>query len=146
MIRFIKKLFLPSGVAQPVERHVVNVRRDSSILSPGAISRRKFFSFFGVGAALLAKPDLFLPKGPFGTPWGTPNVLTSGGYYKAAAAMMGRNFAEMEEALFFQMLCNPVLELLPNVPFAADGVALFSTTPHRIDWAEDKELKRLAGW
>ncbi len=25
------------------------------------ISRRKFFSFFGTGVALLAKPDLFLP-------------------------------------------------------------------------------------
>jgi hypothetical protein len=26
------------------------------------ISRRKFFSFFGTGVAMLAKPDLFIPK------------------------------------------------------------------------------------
>lgn len=26
------------------------------------LSRRKFFSFFGTGVAMLAKPDLFIPK------------------------------------------------------------------------------------
>lgn len=26
------------------------------------IGRRKFFSFFGTGVAMLAKPDLFIPK------------------------------------------------------------------------------------
>jgi len=34
------------------------------ILSPAPISRRTFFSFFGVGAAMLAKPELFVPKRP----------------------------------------------------------------------------------
>lgn len=27
------------------------------------LTRRKFFSFFGTGVAMLAKPDLFVPKG-----------------------------------------------------------------------------------
>lgn len=34
---------------------------DSGGLSGGAFSRRRFFSFFGTGVAMLAKPDLFVP-------------------------------------------------------------------------------------
>jgi hypothetical protein len=49
----VKKLFLPSSSGQVVA---------ASPAEATSISRRKFFSFFGTGVALLAAPDLLLPS------------------------------------------------------------------------------------
>lgn len=51
--KIIRGLFIPSS-APPGE--ITQVKAE--------ISRRNFFSFFGVGAAMLAKPELFVPKRP----------------------------------------------------------------------------------
>ena len=125
IIQGIKKLFLPE-------------RSGGEIALPAhQISRRKFFSFFGAGVAMVAAPGL-LKMGPFGTPLGTPNMLgpvIPGAMLTPAlraefARSYGENLARMQERIFFHMLTNPEKELLPNVPEAADGAVLFAASKY----------------
>jgi len=85
------------------------------------ISRRKFFSFFGAGVVMAAAPKLIEAPARFGVTG--PNILTGGDI-----KIQKWNWADLDERLFFQMLVNPDAKLLPAVPDAPDGVALFATT------------------
>ncbi len=76
IIGAVRKLFLPSpgssaveadadnGTAHVFQSPAVEAARAGSNPAPGTISRRTLFSFFGVGAVLLAKPDLFVIERP----------------------------------------------------------------------------------
>ncbi len=63
LIRRLKQLILPVRGISAAERPTVNGTVEGSIPSPGAISRRSFFSFMAVGGTMLARPDLFLGQG-----------------------------------------------------------------------------------
>ena len=97
----IKKLFLRESAGQVVA---------ASPAEATSISRRKFFSFFGTGVAMLAAPDLFPTKPEFVA------AIDPMALWLTVEARVG-------ERLFFQMLMDPSAELLPNVPSAADGQA-----------------------
>lgn len=138
ILKFIKKLMLPVRGSSTVERILVKDRAEGSSPSPGAISRRKFFSFMSMGAVMLAKPDLFLGPlrpGQFGTPSGTPNLLS-----------VHLDWNSIEKEWQFWSIITGKEPLLPAIPDAPDGQALYSTTPWKMDLKEDQELKRLAGW
>jgi hypothetical protein len=150
IIKFVKKLFLPSSGSSAVSASAIKpVKSGSSGLrelerphkfegevagsnpARSAISRRSFFSFMGTGVAMLAKPDLFL--GPAKKIISGPNLV------------MPYGMSYLEEALFFQILTNQDSKLLPDIPHAPDGQALFSSTPWGVNWREDASLKKLAG-
>lgn len=108
----VKKLFLPK----------------SAPVAPEGISRRKFFSFFGTWIVMAAAPNLLLPKTPLDKIkfYLTPEYVAL--MREAFETEFKGNYPILRERIFFQMLVNPDSKLLPAVPEAADGAALFATT------------------
>jgi hypothetical protein len=67
------------------------------------LGRRKFFSFFGTGVAMLAKPDLFLPD----------TTVRSFGQkdLEAMIAHLKRTFDEIEAQIHFKRVIGPLFML-----------------------------------
>jgi hypothetical protein len=103
------KLILPTSQTSPA--------REAPAASPAAsqVSRRAFFSFFGTGVAMLAKPDLFLPK------LIRPKSIT----VPFLVDYSVRWEVHTQEWLFYQLLQGKAGALLPSVPAAIDGAAIY---------------------
>lgn len=80
------------------------------------ITRRKFFSFFGTGVVLAAAPKLLLRECP-------SSIKVA--FSKTVPVRF--EWTALDERVFFALLMNPDSALLPNVPYAADGAALYTT-------------------
>jgi hypothetical protein len=135
LIRFIKKLFLP--VAAPSGGIVA--QRPLAGATPDGFhhSRRKFFSFFGVGAVMLAKPDLFLPNRPSSVKEIRFEPEISGpltaGLRKEFMETYARRYAALEEALFFEIITGVVPpEALPPVPAPDKNGMVYGFWPDEI--------------
>ena len=93
---------------------------------PSKVASRRGFLRLAAGALAIAQasPLLLLEPAKAG------NLLVGSG---SVAAALGKNWALLEERIFFQMITSGVdTELLPAIPYAADGVALYSTS---IKWS-----------
>ena len=89
-------------------------------------SRRGFFRAV-VGAAVMLKTAPLMLLEPAKA---SANMLT-------AAGSAGARWATLDERVFFRLLIGDVVhEMLPSIPTAADGQALYSTTPWRPDFRE----------
>jgi len=92
------------------------------------LSRRTFFSFFGTGVVMLAKPELFVPKPT------RPKSITIN-FKKTVEVRFC--WSELEkEWQFWTLIQGKEPGLLPVIPEAADGQALFSAP-----WRPIGELK-----